>query len=610
MCGIVGYTGTKNAVDVVVSGLEKLEYRGYDSAGIAVLDKGKITVEKYQGELEVLKKHLAVSKLYGNTAIGHTRWGSHGAPSDVNAHPHTSNDGLVTLVHNGIIENYAQIKGELLKKGYEFKTETDTESVVHLIHSLYDGDLLDAVMRAAAIIKGAYSLCVMCANEPGRIVAARKESPLIIGLGKGENFVASDIPAVLEYTRDVYLLDDDTFCDVTADYVRIYDKNKNLLQKDVYHVTWDAASAAKGDFPHFMLKEIYEQPTALENTLRGRINKEARDVYFEDFDIDEKYLSDIDRICIVACGTAYYAGCAGKEILERYSGIRVDTEIASEYRYNDTRTNEKTLFIAISQSGETADTREGMKLAHKKGAKVLAITNVVGSSVAREADNVIYTWAGPEIAVASTKAYSTQVLCMYLLAIKFGKLTGNATDEMLNELIDACLKLPEQCRRALGNAEDLRELADEFKGRTDAFYIGRGLDAAISLEGSLKMKEISYIHAEAYPAGELKHGPIALIEKGMPVVALCTQMGELCEKTLSNIQEVNARGAFSVVITQRSRNNLENEYGRVIYIDDTPNAMTVIPAVVNLQLLAYYVAVVNGCDVDKPRNLAKSVTIE
>lgn len=610
MCGIVGYTGKKDAVKVVVSGLEKLEYRGYDSAGIAVLSDNGISVEKHKGRLAVLEEHLKENKLFGNTAIGHTRWASHGEPSDLNAHPHTSNDGLISLVHNGIIENYNQIKEELIKKGYEFKTETDTESVVHLIHSLYKGDLLEAVISATQKIKGAYSLCVICANEPGRIVTARKESPLIIGLGKEENYVASDIPAVLEYTREVYLLDDDTYCDVTPEYVRIYNKNKELIQKDVYHVTWDADAAAKGDFPHFMIKEIYEQPQALENTLRGRINSDSDDVYFENFNIDENILKGINRICIVACGTAYYAGCAGKKLLEKYSGIRVDTEIASEYRYNDTYTDDKTLFIAISQSGETADTLASMKLAKTKGAKVLAITNVVGSSVSREADEVIYTWAGPEIAVASTKAYSTQVLCMYLLALKFGKLLGNISKEEFAYLRDNCLKLPKACDLALENAENLRELADVFKGCTDAFYIGRGLDYNISLEGSLKMKEISYIHAEAYPAGELKHGPIALIDKGTPVVALCTQRGELCEKTLSNIKEVNARGAYSIVIAQRSEKALESEFDKVIYIDDMPNEMCVIPAVVNLQLLAYYAAVANGCDVDKPRNLAKSVTIE
>lgn len=610
MCGIVGYTGKRNAVKVVIGGLEKLEYRGYDSAGIAVLNEGKISVEKYKGRLAVLEKHLKENKLFGNTAIGHTRWASHGEPSDLNAHPHTSNDGLITLVHNGIIENYAILKEELLEKGYEFKTETDTESVVHLIHSLYKGDILEAVIDAVAKIKGAYSLCVMCAKEPGRIIAARKESPLIVGIGEGENFVASDIPAVLEYTRDVYLLDDDTFCDVTPEYAKVYDCNKKLLQKETYHVNWDIDAAAKGDYPHFMLKEIYEQPKALENTLRGRLSADSDDVYFENFNIDKAALDSINRICIVACGTAYYAGCAGKKILEKYSGIRVDTEIASEYRYTDTYTDDKTLFIAISQSGETADTLASMKLAKKKGAKVLAVTNVVGSSVAREADEVIYTWAGPEIAVASTKAYSTQVLCMYLLALKFGKITGNVSAEELVYLRDNCLRLPEMCDSALENAEVIRELASSFQGCTDAFYIGRGLDASISLEGSLKMKEISYIHAEAYPAGELKHGPIALIDKGTPVIALCTQKGELCEKTLSNIKEVSARGARSIVLAQRSEKELEKEFDKVIYIDNMPNEMTVIPSVVNLQLLAYFVAVANGRDVDKPRNLAKSVTIE
>lgn len=611
MCGIVGYVGEKhNAVDVVIEGLSKLEYRGYDSSGIAMNINGKIVVEKYCGKLEILKKNIASKNYNAQTAIGHTRWATHGEPNAVNAHPHTSADGLISVVHNGIIENYTELREKLKAKGYEFVSATDTECVAHLIRDMYNGDILDTVVRAMGELKGAYALCIMCADEPERIIAVRKASPLIVGLGENENFVASDIPAVLKYTRDVYLLDDNTLCDIAPDCVTVYDSEKNVVSKEVFHVTWDDADAAKGEYPHFMIKEIHEQPQALENTLRGRLSQTSTDVNFDDFDISSDDMKNIEHIVIVACGTAYYAGCAGKKIIEKYTGLRVDVEIASEYRYNDTYTNDKTLFIAVSQSGETADTLASMKIAKQKGAKILAITNVVGSNVARQADSVVYTWAGPEIAVASTKAYSTQVLCMYLLALKFGKMLGKVSEGELEKLRNNCMKLPQIAENAMANEEELKALAENFADCTSAFYIGRGLDYYISLEGALKMKEISYIHAETYPAGELKHGPIALIEEGVPVVALCTQNEELCEKTLSNIKEVVARGAYSIVLTRRGRDVFEKEFDKIIYIDDMPDEMTVIPSVINLQLLAYYVSVARGCDVDKPRNLAKSVTVE
>lgn len=611
MCGIVGYVGEKhNAVDVVIEGLSKLEYRGYDSSGIAMNINGKIVVEKYCGKLEILKKNIASKNYNAKTAIGHTRWATHGEPNAVNAHPHTSADGLISVVHNGIIENYTELREKLKAKGYEFVSATDTECVAHLIRDMYNGDILDTVVRAMGELKGAYALCIMCADEPERIIAVRKASPLIVGLGENENFVASDIPAVLKYTRDVYLLDDNTLCDIAPDCVTVYDSEKNVVSKEVFHVTWDDADAAKGEYPHFMIKEIHEQPQALENTLRGRLSQTSTDVNFDDFDISSNDMKNIEHIVIVACGTAYYAGCAGKKIIEKYTGLRVDVEIASEYRYNDTYTNDKTLFIAVSQSGETADTLASMKIAKQKGAKILAITNVVGSNVARQADSVVYTWAGPEIAVASTKAYSTQVLCMYLLALKFGKMLGKVSEGELEKLRNNCMKLPQIAENAMANEEELKALAENFADCTSAFYIGRGLDYYISLEGALKMKEISYIHAETYPAGELKHGPIALIEEGVPVVALCTQNEELCEKTLSNIKEVVARGAYSIVLTRRGRDVFEKEFDKIIYIDDMPDEMTVIPSVINLQLLAYYVSVARGCDVDKPRNLAKSVTVE
>lgn len=611
MCGIVGCTGNKhNAVDVVTEGLEKLEYRGYDSAGIAMNIDGKTVVEKYVGRLKVLKDVLDVKKYNASCAIGHTRWATHGAPSDVNAHPHTSNDGKINVVHNGIIENYALLKEELIAKGYVFNTQTDTECAAHLISEYYEGNLLEAVAKAVKKMKGAYALCVICSDEPDRIVTVRKDSPMIVGLGDGENIVASDIPAVLKYTREVYLLDNETMCDVRPDSAKIYDFDLNPIEKETFHVTWDAEDAAKGDFPHFMIKEIYEQPQALSNTLRGRLSADSMEVTFDEFTITKEYLEKVNNIQIVACGTASYAGQAGKNMLEKYTGIRTDITIASEYRYNDRYTTDRTLFIAVSQSGETADTLASMRLAKEKGARVLAVTNVVGSSVAREAEDVIYTWAGPEIAVASTKAYSTQVLVMYMLAMKLGRLLGNISDEEFVMLRDTCLALPAYAEEALGNCDELRELAEVFAGCTDAFYIGRGLDYAIVMEGSLKMKEISYIHAEAYPAGELKHGPIALIEPGTPVVAVCTQRDELMEKTVSNIKEVAARGAYTIVFAKEGTELPKGEFNRVMYVRPLPEEMSAIPTIINLQILAYYAAVANKCDVDKPRNLAKSVTVE
>lgn len=609
MCGIVGYTGKRNACEVIIKGLNKLQYRGYDSSGIAVISEGKLKVKKYKGTLEVLEAALDAEPLSGHTGIGHTRWATHGAPSDENAHPHTSNDNLITLVHNGIIENYVPLRKELLEKGYKFSSETDTEVVVHLIRDCYHGDLLDAVMSACKRLKGAYALVVICRDEPGRIIATKNSSPLIVGLAEGENFVASDIPAVLEYTRLVCPIEENTFCDVRADGVKMYDTDKNEITPKPITVTWSAEDAEKGEYPHFMLKEIYEQPTAIANTLRARISGDSLNVDLSPFEMDEKTFKAVEKITIIACGTSYYAGCAGKKLLETYSGKPVSAQIASEYRYEDNSTDSKTLVIVISQSGETADTLESLKLAHEKGARVVAITNVVGSNIAREADDVLYTWAGPEIAVASTKAYSTQVMCMYMLSLKFGLLAGYDRNE-LTKLRDICLNMSTYATNALGNAEEIKEIAGLFRGQKNAFYIGRGLDSAVAMEGALKMKEISYIHAEAYPAGELKHGPIALIEDGTPVVALCTQKGELCEKTLSNIKEVKARGAYAIVIAQKGTIGIESEVDRVIYIEECDNNATVIPTVMKLQLLAYYAACENGCDVDKPRNLAKSVTVE
>ena len=610
MCGIVGYIGEQDASKVLISGLEKLEYRGYDSSGIAVCKASKIIVQKYQGRLKVLEDHLLHNPITGHVGIGHTRWATHGAPSDRNSHPHCSEDGLIALVHNGIIENYQELRAELISKGYHFLSETDTEVIAHLIRDCYQGDFLNAVIDAVKQLKGAYALAIVCANEPDKVIAVRKDSPLVIGLGKGENFIASDIPAILEYTRDVYLIDNGTIAVLTNKSVSLFDENKCPTEKEIYHVTWNADAASKGRYEHFMLKEIFEQPASVENTLRGRLFPENREIVLDSFKLTKEDFDRIDKIWIVACGTAYYAGCIGKLLIEKYARKPVEMQIASEFRYSNPIINKHTLFIAVSQSGETADTLACMRLAKSAGARILAVSNVVGSSVTREADDVLYTWAGPEIAVASTKAYSTQVICMMLAALKMGQLSGNLLQNDLTNMIAACTELSDHLSSALELSEQISETAKIFTSLNSVFYIGRGLDYYLAMEGALKMKEISYIHAEAYPAGELKHGPIALLEPGSVVVALCTQTGEYLDKIISNIEEIKARGAYVVAVAQRKGAKVGKIADQVIWIDDIFDDAAVIPAVIVLQLLAYYTSVHKGCDVDKPRNLAKSVTVE
>ncbi len=609
MCGIVGYIGEKQAPAILLNGLKKLEYRGYDSAGIAVFDGNKINVKKYKGRIQVLEDKLQVSPLQGVAGVGHTRWATHGAPSDENSHPHTNADSSICVVHNGIIENYISIKNELINKGYKFNSQTDTEVIVHLIDDCYKGDIFDAVLEATKRLKGAYALVVLNTFEPDKLIAVRKDSPLVIGLGQNENFIASDIPALLEYTKKVYLLDNDTYAVVTKDSVMLTDSEKNPITKEPFEVTWSIDDANKGGYEHFMLKEIYEQPTAVINTLRGRLNTDG--INLDDFKLTKEQYDKIKKIYIVACGTAYYAGCVGKALIEKYTRKPVETAIASEFRYADPIVDENTLFIAVSQSGETADTLASMRLAKNKKARVLAITNVVGSSVAREADDIIYTLAGPEIAVASTKAYSTQVICMYLLTLKFADLAGLGATKEIKNLTEACKNIHIDAEKALDKADNIKKLAGLFKDASNAFFIGRGIDFCLAQEGSLKMKEISYIHVEAYQAGELKHGPIALLEEGTIIVALCTQRGELFEKTLSNIKEAKARGAKVIAIAQQDdKKQVEECCDYAIYINNCENSASVIPSVILLQMLAYYVACQRGCDVDKPRNLAKSVTVE
>jgi len=608
MCGIVGYIGDKQATPILLEGLTKLEYRGYDSAGIAILNDGNINIKKAKGRLNVLKELVEKDNMVGTIGIGHTRWATHGEPSDTNSHPHLSQSGLIAVVHNGIIENYLPLKKWLLEEGYTFKSETDTEVVANLLEYYYNGDIVEAVKKVLDRIEGSYALGVLCKNNPDMIVAARKEAPLIVGIGNGENFIASDIPAILKHTRSVYFLDDHEIAIIKKDSVEFIDMFGRQVEKSLFEVKWDVEAAEKGGYEHFMIKEIHEQPSAIKDTLRGRIIDDS-EIVLDDVKITKEDLEKIDKIFIVACGTAYHAGVVGKYVIENLARIPVEVDVASEFRYRNPLVNERTLTIVISQSGETADTIAALKEARKKGSRVIAITNVVGSSVSREADDVLYTWAGPEIAVASTKAYTTQLIALYLIAMDLAIKRGTITKTKVMELCTELKKLPEKVQYLLDNKDVIQKFASEHYNAKDVFYIGRGLDYAVAMEGSLKLKEISYIHSEAYPAGELKHGTLALVEDGTLVIALATQE-DLFEKMLSNIKEVKARGGFILAFAKQGNLQLEDVVDKVIYIPDTLKELTPVLTVVPLQLLAYYMAVEKGCDVDKPRNLAKSVTVE
>ena len=609
MCGIVGYIGSQNAQNFVIDGLEKLEYRGYDSAGIAVnTGKSKFDIVKKVGRLKNLENALKENPLKGNIGIGHTRWATHGKPSDVNSHPHFNKDKTLVVVHNGIIENYLELKKDLISKGYEFISETDTEVVAHLLDSLYEGDLLEAVKKMLKIIKGAYALGMMSISEPDRIIAARKESPLIVGLGKGENFIASDIPAILKYTRDIYLIENNEIVEIKKDSVKIMDTEGNEVKRDVTHVEWDLEAASKGGYEYFMEKEIYEQPKVLMETLNSRID-ENKKINFEDAGLTKEYLEGVSNVYIVACGTAYHAGLVGKYIIEKKTRIKVDVELASEFRYRNPVIDENTLIIVLSQSGETLDTLEAMKEGKRKGAKVVAITNVVGSSIAREADHVIYTWAGPEIAVASTKAYSTQMMILYLLAIDMAYKFNKITKEQYEHDIDSLYNLKEKVEKVLEHSENIEKVAAKILNQQSIFYLGRGLDYMIAVEGALKSKEISYIHSEAFASGELKHGTIALIDEGVPVVINVTQ-SDLFDKSVSNIKEVVARGAYVIAVAKEGNTLVEEVADEVFYIPAVEDEYTGFLSIIIHQLLAYYLSKLKGNDVDKPRNLAKSVTVE
>lgn len=607
MCGIVGYIGERCAAPILINGLKKLEYRGYDSAGVAVFDNGALKVVKCKGRLKCLEEKVANETLEGKVGIGHTRWATHGEPNDVNSHPHISNSGKIAVVHNGIIENYIKLKEFLQSKGYNFESDTDTEVVAHLVDYHYKGDLKEAVMSTISELEGSYALGVICSNCPDMFIAARKDSPLIVGLGRGENFIASDIPAILEHTRDIYILEDKEIAVLDKDNVKVFNIYGTEVKKEVFHVNWDVAAAEKSGYKHFMMKEMCEEPKVLKDTISPRI-KDGK-IVLDSINIEPEYLENIDRIHIVACGTAYHAGVVGKYLIEKLARIPVEVDVASEFRYRDPLLSDKDLVIIISQSGETIDTLFALRESKRKGARVLSIVNVVGSSIARESDEVLYTWAGPEIAVASTKAYNTQLAVLYLIACDFAKKRGTIDDEQLERIIEQLKEMPSVVDKVLQNKEAIQKFSSEHYNAKSIFFIGRGLDYALSMEGSLKLKEISYIHSEAYAGGELKHGTIALIEKGTLVVCPMTQ-DDLLEKMISNIREVKARGAVVLAITQEKNKEVEKVADVVIKIPDVDPLVAPIAAITSMQLFAYYMAVQKGCDVDKPRNLAKSVTVE
>ena len=609
MCGIVGYVGDRQAAEFLLDGLSKLEYRGYDSAGIAVYDGENIRVEKCVGRLAALREKIKGNVPVGSLGIGHTRWATHGRPSDVNSHPHTDCHGDFAIVHNGIIENYLSLKEELTAKGHVFKSETDTEVVVHLLEEVYSGDFIAAVRAVLKRIEGSYALAFMSRKHPDMLLCTKQDNPLIIGLGEGENFIASDIPAIISRTRRTYILGDGELAIVRKDSVEVTNHLGETVPKKVFEVTWNAEAAEKGGYEHFMLKEINEQPKAVRDTMSQRITADKKAISFEELAWDAEYLGTFNKIYIVACGTAYHAGLVGKYYIEKLARVLVEVDVASEFRYRDPIVDEHTLLIVVSQSGETSDTLAALKESKRRGAKTLAITNVVGSSIAREADQVVYTWAGPEIAVASTKAYTTQLVLFFMLALYMAEIKGTIAAERTAALVTMLQEIPSQVSEILSDVDPIKTFAKQYGFNEDVFYIGRGLDYAVSLEGALKLKEISYIHAEAYAAGELKHGTLALIVEGVPVIALATQRN-VYEKTLSNIKEVKARDAVVIGIAAAGDTELEKYVDHVMHVPASDEFIMPILSVIPLQLLAYYAAITRGCDVDKPRNLAKSVTVE
>ena len=608
MCGIVGYIGTQQAAPILLDGLSKLEYRGYDSAGIAIYNGTSIDMVKSKGRLKVLNELTHDGEtIKGTIGIGHTRWATHGSPSDVNAHPHFNKDKSIVVVHNGIIENYLKLRKKLEKHGYEFVSETDTEVIAHLLDYYYHGNPLQAITKVMHRMEGSYALGIIFKEHPEELYAVRKDSPLIVGETKDGNIIASDVPAVLKYTRDVIFIENEEIVRMTEDSMEFFNVDEEALEKEAVHIDWDVNAAEKGGFEHFMLKEMYEQPKAITDTFAPRIRD--GEIVIEELGMTDEEIKAIKKIMIVACGSAYHTGVTSKYVFEGLARIPVEVDVASEFRYRDPILEEGTLVVVISQSGETADTLAALRESKKRGAKVLGIVNVVGSSIAREADNVMYTWAGPEIAVATTKAYSAQLIALYLLAMKFGNVRGTVNDTQLQDMIEDLKALPAQVEMLLNNKDKIQRFANRYLAAKDVFFIGRGIDYAISMEGSLKLKEISYIHSEAYAAGELKHGTISLIEEGTLVASVLTQK-DLYKKMISNMVEVGTRGAFVLAVTCEDNTEVEKAADYVVYIPETNKYFTNSLAIIPLQLFGYYIAVGRGCDVDKPRNLAKSVTVE
>ena len=609
MCGIIGFVGDEPAAPILLKGLKKLEYRGYDSAGIAVIENGKIDISKSKGRLRVLQEMINNGEdMKGTVGIGHTRWATHGKPSDANSHPHLSNSGLFAVVHNGIIENYATLKEDLQKKGCIFESDTDTEVIAHLLETNYTGDLLEAILKTTSQLEGSYALGILCREFPDKLIAIRRSSPLIVGLGKNGNFIASDIPAILEYTRKIYQLSDGDIAIIGHDNVDIYNEKGKKIEKDIVTVTWNVAAAEKGGYEHFMIKEIMEQPTALSATISPRIGADGS-IVLDGISLTKKDLEKINRIYIVACGSAYHVGVVGKYVIEQLTRIPVEADVASEFRYRNPIIDDKCLVVIISQSGETADTLAALREAKTRGARVISIVNVVGSSIANESDDVLYTWAGPEISVATTKAYSTQLTMMYILGLYIANKLELIDSSNLRRLLRELINIPNKVEQILKMAPEIEKLAQRYVYLHHAYFIGRNLDYAVALEASLKLKEISYIHSEAYPAGELKHGTISLIEEGTFVVGL-TCCERLVEKTMSNVKEVKARGAEVLIITTEGNTEAAKEADHVIYVPKTDELLMPSLEVVPMQLLGYYIAKARKCDIDKPRNLAKSVTVE
>jgi glucosamine--fructose-6-phosphate aminotransferase (isomerizing) len=614
MCGIVGYIGNKDVVPILIDGLKRLEYRGYDSAGIGVIEKGRLELRRCVGKITNLENVLKEKPCKGDIALGHTRWATHGRPSEENAHPHTDCQERLVVVHNGIIENYLTLKKGLIKEGHRFRSETDTEVLAHLVEkylakSKGKKKIISALQRALKEVEGSYALGVISVDEPEKIVCARKESPLVIGLGRKEYFIASDVPAILGHTRKVIYLDDGETAEVSTGGVEVYDKSGRKIKKKVFQISWDPVMAEKGGYKHFMLKEIHEQPRAIRDTFRGRMAPDKGEVYLEELGLSKEEIRSIEKVYIVACGTSYHSALYGEFLLEELVKLPCEVDIGSEFRYRDPIINGNTLVLLISQSGETADTLAGLREAKKKGGKTLAICNVLGSTATREADGVIYTRAGPEIGVASSKAFTAQLTALCLLAVHFGRVRGTLKKEEARNILMHLLRIPHQVEEVLENQEEIIACAQNYFKKIDFLYLGRHINYPIALEGALKLKEISYIHAEGYPAGEMKHGPIALIDENMPVLAIATD-SKVYEKVVANIEEVRARDGIVIALATKKNKEIKKKVEHVFYMSETMEILSPIVNVVSLQLLAYHIAALRGCDVDQPRNLAKSVTVE